>query len=69
MSSSSKGPAKNLTHSDKPIFPGMNTEWINTVQIVRPEHKEQIPVYRVLDTVGNVIEPSQDPKVGTQTPV
>ena len=48
---------------DRPQFPGSRSKWIEKLEYLKPETYEGIPVYRVLDRKGKVINQSEDPKV------
>lgn len=48
---------------DKPVFPGSRSSWTEKLEFLEPNRYEGIPVYRVMNTKGEVINPSQDPKV------
>ena len=49
--------------ADRPLYPGAKSKFTEKLEFLLPETVEGIPVYRVLDRRGNVIDPSQDPKV------
>jgi len=49
---------------DKPEFPGSRSRFTEKLQFIQPETYEGIPVYRVMDRKGVVIDPSQDPNLG-----
>lgn len=40
-----------------------NTPWTDKLTFIRPDEKGEIPMYRVLDKVGKIINYSQDPQV------
>lgn len=40
-----------------------NTPWTDKLTFIRPDEKSEIPMYRVLDKVGKIINYSQDPQV------
>jgi len=48
---------------DRPQFPGSRSQWIDKLEFIRPDLYDGIPVYRVMDRKGKVIDPSQDPQV------
>jgi hypothetical protein len=47
--------------ADKPEFPGSRSKWTETLEFINPESFEGIPVYRVMDRNGIIINSSQDP--------
>lgn len=49
--------------SSQPNFPGARTSWTEKLEFLRPDQPAPIPVYRVMDRLGNVIVPSEDPKL------
>ena len=53
----------NNTIEDKPQFPGSRSKWTDTLEFIVPEHFEGIPVYRVMDRDGFVLNPTQDPNL------
>ncbi|XP_074649521.1 2-oxoisovalerate dehydrogenase subunit alpha, mitochondrial-like [Tubulanus polymorphus] len=58
-STSSSSP---IEPEDRPVFPGSRSQWTEKCSFILPEQYEGIPVYRVMDKKGNIIDPSQDPK-------
>ena len=52
-------------YNDAPEFPGSKHKLAFTekLQFIEPERYDGIPVYRVMDRQGNIIDESQDPKV------
>lgn len=52
--------------SDKPLFPGSRSSWTEKLEFLGSEAYEGIPVYRVTDRDGRVIDPSQDPQLGEE---
>ncbi|KAK7104546.1 2-oxoisovalerate dehydrogenase subunit alpha, mitochondrial-like [Littorina saxatilis] len=48
---------------DKPEFPGSRSQYVSKLEFIEPESQEGIPVYRVLNREGNIIEESEDPKL------
>ena len=52
---------------DRPQFPGSRSWFTNTLEFINPEIFDGVPVYRVMDRQGNVIDSSQDPQVGSKT--
>src|SRR5205085_11040335 len=51
---------------DKPQFPGSRSTWTERLEFIRSESFEGIPVYRVMDRDGNIVDPSQEPQMGRQ---
>ena len=51
---------------DKPLFPGSRSSWTEKLEFLGSEAYEGIPVYRVTDRDGRVIDPSQDPQLGEE---
>ena len=49
---------------EKPEFPGSRSQFVHELQFLQPDMIEGIPVYRVMNRKGQIIEESQDPKVG-----
>ena len=58
---SQKQPA--FEHEDKPQYPGARSSFTTNLEFIIPENIEGIPVYRVMDRKGTILDPSQDPKV------
>lgn len=54
-----------FTSDERPQFPGSRSQWIEKLEFIRPDIYAGIPVYRVMDRKGKVIDPSQDPQVIT----
>ena len=50
---------------ERPQFPGSRSQWSEKLEFIRPDLYDGIPVYRVMDRKGTVIDPSQDPQVRT----
>ena len=49
---------------EKPRFPGaVNAHYTEKMDFVVPDDGQIIPVYRVMDLNGNVLNESHDPKV------
>lgn len=49
--------------AEKPQFPGASAEFIDHLEFIQPNVISGIPVYRVMDRQGQIINPSEDPKV------
>ncbi|GIY28086.1 hypothetical protein CEXT_296811 [Caerostris extrusa] len=52
-----------LEEFDKPQFPGSQSNWTEKLEFVRGDIYDGIPVYRVMNRDGNIIDPSHDPKL------
>lgn len=48
---------------EKPQFPGASADFVDHLEFIQPNVISGIPVYRVMDRQGNIINPSQDPQV------
>lgn len=48
---------------EKPQFPGASAEFIEQLEFIKPNVIAGIPVYRVMDRQGQIINPSEDPQV------
>jgi 2-oxoisovalerate dehydrogenase E1 component alpha subunit len=48
---------------ERPQFPGSRAGWTDRLEFVKPDLYDGIPVYRVMDRKGKVIEADQDPQV------
>lgn len=49
---------------DRPNFPGSRSNWTEKIEFVQPDLYDGIPVYRVMNRKGEVIDSNHDPKVG-----
>jgi len=49
---------------EKPLFPGSRSEFTEKLEFLVPDSYEGIPVYRVMDRRGNIINEGEDPKLG-----
>ncbi|KAI1298613.1 2-oxoisovalerate dehydrogenase subunit alpha, mitochondrial [Halotydeus destructor] len=49
---------------DRPQFPGSTSSWTEKLEFISNEAYEGIPVYRVMNRDGSIIDPSQDPNLG-----
>lgn len=57
-----KHPARSFVDDeDRPQFPGSKSRWTEKLQFVEPTLYDGIPVYRVMNRNGEIIDPSQDP--------
>lgn len=50
-------------YEEKPEFPGSRSKFIHKLHFLNPDEAEGIPVYRVMNRKGEIIEESEDPKV------
>ena len=48
---------------DRPNFPGSRSNWTESLEFVQPDLYDGIPVYRVMNRKGEIIDPNYDPKV------
>ncbi len=62
---SSAPPPENSSFAleDKPQFPGSRSSFIDKLEFLEPDAYEGIPVYRVMDRKGQIINPTQEPEV------
>ncbi|CAB3382262.1 Hypothetical predicted protein [Cloeon dipterum] len=51
---------------DAPKFPGAKTTWTQTLKISEAKPEDNLPVYRVLDKQGVVIDSSHEPKLSSE---
>ncbi|KTG36311.1 hypothetical protein cypCar_00010529 [Cyprinus carpio] len=52
--------------AEKPQFPGASAEFIDHLEFIQPNVISGIPVYRVMDRQGQIINPSEDPKLSKE---
>ncbi|TRZ04054.1 hypothetical protein DNTS_013801 [Danionella cerebrum] len=52
---------------DKPQFPGASAEFIDHLEFIQPNVISGIPIYRVMDRQGQIINPSEDPQLSKET--
>ncbi|KAK2848313.1 hypothetical protein Q7C36_009995 [Tachysurus vachellii] len=52
---------------EKPQFPGASAEFIYHLEFIQPNVISGIPVYRVMDRRGQIINPSEDPQLSKET--
>ncbi|XP_026474874.1 2-oxoisovalerate dehydrogenase subunit alpha, mitochondrial isoform X2 [Ctenocephalides felis] len=50
-----------LPTATQAIFPGALADWTTKIDIVTPENMTPMPVYRVMDRTGKILDDSQDP--------
>lgn len=43
------------------MYPGANAKYTESLDFLKPNEYDGIPIYRVLDNEGNVINPEHDP--------
>lgn len=48
---------------EKPEFPGSRSRFVHNLQFLQPDLIEGIPVYRVMNRKGEIIQDDQDPQV------
>lgn len=65
-SSSGSSSSSSSTSGDRPQFPGSRSEWTEKLEFIRSESYEGIPVYRVMNRDGGIIDPNQDPNLGQE---
>jgi 2-oxoisovalerate dehydrogenase E1 component alpha subunit len=51
---------------DKPSFPGSSAEWTHQLELLYPNVNEGIPIYRVMDKTGSVINESGLPELSNE---
>lgn len=49
--------------AEKPQFPGASAEFIDHLEFIQPNVISGIPIYRVMDRQGQIINPTEDPQV------
>ncbi|XP_017553979.1 2-oxoisovalerate dehydrogenase subunit alpha, mitochondrial [Pygocentrus nattereri] len=52
---------------EKPQFPGASAEFVDHLEFIQPNVISGIPIYRVMDRQGQIINPSEDPKLPKET--
>ncbi|XP_063958742.1 2-oxoisovalerate dehydrogenase subunit alpha, mitochondrial-like [Lytechinus pictus] len=52
---------------DKPQFPGSKSVFSEKLEFLKPDEYDGIPVYRVMNRDGEVIDPEQDPGLDKET--
>ncbi|KAL8219782.1 UNVERIFIED_CONTAM: hypothetical protein K2H54_033584 [Gekko kuhli] len=48
---------------EKPQFPGASAEFVDRLEFIQPNVISGIPVYRVIDRQGQIVNPSEDPQL------
>lgn len=51
---------------EQPQFPGSRSRWTEKLEFLKSETMAGIPVYRVMNRDGEVIDSSQDPNLGQE---
>ncbi|XP_068155393.1 2-oxoisovalerate dehydrogenase subunit alpha, mitochondrial [Drosophila tropicalis] len=54
---------RSYTSEPSAQFPGANAPFVNTLKLTQPEDFSPIPIYRVMNSDGYIIEESEDPKL------
>jgi hypothetical protein len=49
--------------ADTPIFPGVQSQWTERLELVHPHSYNRLPIYRVMDRNGYILSPSEEPQV------
>ncbi|XP_013790722.1 2-oxoisovalerate dehydrogenase subunit alpha, mitochondrial-like [Limulus polyphemus] len=60
------GPAQQipkLEETDRPVFPGSRSRWTEKLEFIQPDTYDGIPVYRVTNRDGKIINSSEDPQL------
>lgn len=48
---------------EKPQFPGASAEFVDQLEFIQPNVISGIPIYRVMDRQGQIVNLSEDPQV------
>jgi hypothetical protein len=48
---------------DMPLFPGAQSQWTERLELIHPYSCNRVPIYRVMDRKGCVLNPSEEPQV------
>ncbi|XP_026544126.1 2-oxoisovalerate dehydrogenase subunit alpha, mitochondrial [Notechis scutatus] len=51
---------------EKPQFPGASAEYIDKLEFIQPNIISGIPIYRVMDRQGQIVNPSEDPQISQE---
>uniref|UniRef100_A0A8D0H563 2-oxoisovalerate dehydrogenase subunit alpha n=1 Tax=Sphenodon punctatus TaxID=8508 RepID=A0A8D0H563_SPHPU len=54
---------------EKPQFPGASADFVYKLEFIQPDLISGIPIYRVMDRQGQILDPSQDPQVRCERPL
>ncbi|XP_036393138.1 2-oxoisovalerate dehydrogenase subunit alpha, mitochondrial [Megalops cyprinoides] len=49
--------------TERPQFPGASADFVDRLEFIQPNVISGIPVYRVMNTQGQIINPSEDPQL------
>ncbi|GCC31402.1 hypothetical protein chiPu_0009859 [Chiloscyllium punctatum] len=49
---------------EKPQFPGASAEYVDKLEFIQPNVISGIPIYRVMDRQGQIVNSDEDPKIG-----
>ncbi|KAG8542067.1 hypothetical protein GDO81_027548 [Engystomops pustulosus] len=52
---------------EKPQFPGASAVFVDSLEFIQPNVISGIPIYRVMDRQGQIINPSEDPNIPKET--
>lgn len=53
--------------SEEPLFPGAKTQWTNKLELIGKNSQSPIPVYRVMDRTGTIINTEDAPNLEHDT--
>ncbi|XP_041352910.1 2-oxoisovalerate dehydrogenase subunit alpha, mitochondrial-like isoform X2 [Gigantopelta aegis] len=67
VSYSSTHKVSSTSFEDKPEFPGSRSQYVHKLEFLHPEILQGIPVYRVMNRNGKIIESDQDPQLTKDT--
>ncbi|XP_023240798.1 2-oxoisovalerate dehydrogenase subunit alpha, mitochondrial-like [Centruroides sculpturatus] len=56
-----------LDEVDRPEFLGAKSRWTETIEFVQPDIYDGIPVYRLMNREGNILNKELDPKLDKET--
>lgn len=51
---------------EKPQFPGASADFVDKLDFIQPNAISGIPIYRVMDRQGQIINPDEDPHVSAR---
>ncbi|XP_052700860.1 2-oxoisovalerate dehydrogenase subunit alpha, mitochondrial-like [Crassostrea angulata] len=60
-------PSVRCVHEDRPQFPGSKSKFTYKLSFLDPDEEAGIPVYRVMNSEGEMTEKSEDPKIDKTT--
>jgi hypothetical protein len=52
-----------VSDEDRPQFPGSRSQWTQELKFIEPNSYDGIPVYRVIDRNGRVVDNDNDPQL------